>query len=94
MAMQLFLNAWRELGSLSVAFGALNTFIFLTLYIPVSTKDAAINGDVPKYAVVDFIEVRLVPRRWVGFGIVMGIFGMPCRTLGCGCEEVCTAGGV
>ena len=73
MAMQLFLNAWRELGSLSVAFGALNTFIFLTLYIPVSIKDAAINGDVPKYAVVDFIEVRLVLRRWVGFGMVMGI---------------------
>ncbi|KAF2267141.1 hypothetical protein CC78DRAFT_541814 [Lojkania enalia] len=70
---QLFLNTMTQSGSLALAFEALATFVFLTIYTPWSTRDSAINEGEPKYAVASFLEERLVPRRFVGFGIVMGL---------------------
>jgi hypothetical protein len=74
IAQQLFLNVLETSRSLALAFESLATFIFLAIYTPYSTKSDLVNGnDSPKYVDVSFTEERLVPRRFVGFGLVMGL---------------------
>src|SRR3569833_2066213 len=72
MAQQLLLNTYTQSGSLALAFEALSTFAFLALYTPLSTKDSAVNGNEPKYAVSSFIEDGLVPGWFLGLGLVLG----------------------
>ncbi|KAM5354681.1 hypothetical protein ACJ41O_001328 [Fusarium nematophilum] len=80
MAEQLFVNTLASSRSLALAFEALSTFMFLSIYTPISTKDAGVNmEDEPKIASVSFIDDRLVPRRFLGFGLVMGV--LACHVL-------------
>jgi len=75
---QLFVKVWQRSGSLALAFEAFSNFAFLSIYTPWPIGGGLVGGEPEKPATVSFLEGQLVPRKWRGYGLVMGLVG--CHT--------------